>query len=305
MTDIVIIGGGPCGMTAGLYALRSGFSVKIYESKVYGGQMVNTPEVENFPATRTIPGWELAQNMYEQLRSVGGDVEYDEIEKIERTDGGFRISGTQTTEEALAVIIANGVRRRKLDCPGEEELAGCGVSYCATCDGAFFAGKTAAVVGGGNTALEDALYLSNICSKVYLIHRRDSFRGERHLVGPVKARNNIEIIYSSVVKGIYGQKKVEEIAVENLSSGQSSQLRTDALFVAVGLVPENEKFSSIAELDGFGYIKAGEDTRTSCPGVFAAGDTRTKRLRQIVTACADGAAAAAAAGEYINQIKGE
>ena len=232
-------------------------------------------------------------------------MEYDEIEKIDKTDGAFRISGAQTSEEVRAVIIANGVRRRKLDCPGEEELSGCGVSYCATCDGAFFAGKTAAVAGGGNTALEDALYLSNICSKVYLIHRRETFRGERHLAELVRARSNIEIIYSSVVKGIYGQEKVEEIAVENLSSGQSSRIKTDALFIAVGLVPENERFAGIAELDSAGYIKAGEDTKTSCPGVFAAGDTRTKSLRQIVTACADGAAAAAAAGEYINSVKGE
>ncbi len=300
MLDLVIIGAGPAGLSAAVYAARAGLSVMMLESSMYGGQITSTPEVENYPSVKKISGWELAQSFYEQASDLGAKLEFETVEAIEDCGDYKRIKTSGAEYEAKAVIIANGAKRRKLDCPGEEELSGCGVSYCASCDGSFFKGKTAAVVGGGNTALEDALYLSNICEKVYLIHRRDEFRAENHLIRAVSEKGNIIPVLSKIPEKVIGENSVTAIEVKDVLSGESETISTDCVFVCIGLKPDNSAFGEIIELDPAGYIRANEDCKTSCPGIFAAGDTRTKALRQIVTAAADGAVAATAAAAYVN-----
>lgn len=300
MTDILIIGAGPAGMTAAIYAVRAGVSAMILESNLYGGQIANTPDIENYPSIQKIAGWELAQNIYDQVVAKDVEVRFETVRGIE-LEGDTRVVVTDENRyEAKTVIIANGAKRRLIGCPGEEEFSGRGVSYCATCDGAFFKGKTAAVIGGGNTALEDALYLSNLCAKVYLIHRRDSFRGERHLVNAVLARDNIEVLYSYVPVRILGEDAVNALEIQKAGGEEKLTLRTDAVFVAIGLNPDNAVFSNLIALDQAGYVVAGEDCATNIRGIFAAGDTRTKQVRQIVTAAADGAVAAIQAANVVN-----
>ncbi|WP_059003409.1 thioredoxin-disulfide reductase [Bittarella massiliensis (ex Durand et al. 2017)] len=298
-TDIVIIGAGAAGMTAAVYAARGGNSAIVLEQNVHGGQIVNTGEVENYPAILSISGVEFAGNLYEQATSHGADIRYEKVT-------GFDFSGpvkvVETDEgryECKAVILANGVVKRKLGVPGEERFQGRGVSYCATCDGGFFRGKKTAVVGGGNTALEDALFLANLCEEVTLIHRRDEFRGDAHNVKAVLARENIRILYDTVPLEVLGDQQVTGLKVQNKKTGEESELAVDGVFVAVGQIPQNELFRGAVEMDESGFVAAGEDTKTNIPGVFAAGDTRQKLVRQLVTAAADGAVAAVMAGSYI------
>ncbi|MGN8937954.1 thioredoxin-disulfide reductase [Bittarella sp. HCP28S3_D9] len=298
-TDIVIIGAGAAGMTAAVYAARGGNSAIVLEQNVHGGQIVNTGEVENYPAILSISGVEFAGNLYEQATSHGADIRYEKVT-------GFDFSGpvkvVETDEgryECKAVILANGVVKRKLGVPGEEKFQGRGVSYCATCDGGFFRGKKTAVVGGGNTALEDALFLANLCEEVTLIHRRDEFRGDAHNVKAVLARENIHILYDTVPLEVLGGQQVTGLKVQNKKTGEESELAVDGVFVAVGQIPQNELFRGTVEMDESGFVAAGEDTKTNVPGVFAAGDTRQKLVRQLVTAAADGAVAAVMAGGYI------
>lgn len=298
-TDIVIIGAGAAGMTAAVYAARGGNSAIVLEQNVHGGQIVNTGEVENYPAILSISGVEFAGNLYEQATSHGADIRYEKVT-------GFDFSGpvkvVETDEgryECKAVILANGVVKRKLGVPGEEKFQGRGVSYCATCDGGFFRGKKTAVVGGGNTALEDALFLANLCEEVTLIHRRDEFRGDAHNVKAVLARENIRILYDTVPLEVLGGQQVTGLKVQNKKTGEESELAVDGVFVAVGQIPQNELFRGTVEMDESGFVAAGEDTKTNIPGVFAAGDTRQKLVRQLVTAAADGAVAAVMAGGYI------
>lgn len=298
-TDIVIIGAGAAGMTAAVYAARGGNSAIVLEQNVHGGQIVNTGEVENYPAILSISGVEFAGNLYEQATSHGADIRYEKVT-------GFDFSGpvkvVETDEgryECKAVILANGVVKRKLGVPGEEKFQGRGVSYCATCDGGFFRGKKTAVVGGGNTALEDALFLANLCEEVTLIHRRDEFRGDAHNVKAVLARENIRILYDTVPLEVLGDQQVTGLKVQNKKTGEESELAVDGVFVAVGQIPQNELFRGAVEMDEGGFVAAGEDTKTNIPGVFAAGDTRQKLVRQLVTAAADGAVAAVMAGSYI------
>ncbi|MCQ4948351.1 thioredoxin-disulfide reductase [Bittarella massiliensis (ex Durand et al. 2017)] len=298
-TDIVIIGAGAAGMTAAVYAARGGNSAIVLEQNVHGGQIVNTGEVENYPAILSISGVEFAGNLYEQATSHGADIRYEKVT-------GFDFSGpvkvVETDEgryECKAVILANGVVKRKLGVPGEEKFQGRGVSYCATCDGGFFRGKKTAVVGGGNTALEDALFLANLCEEVTLIHRRDEFRGDAHNVKAVLARENIRILYDTVPLEVLGGQQVTGLKVQNKKTGEESELAVDGVFVAVGQIPQNELFRGTVEMDESGFVAAGEDTKTNVPGVFAAGDTRQKLVRQLVTAAADGAVAAVMAGGYI------
>ena len=298
-TDIVIIGAGAAGMTAAVYAARGGNSAIVLEQNVHGGQIVNTGEVENYPAILSISGVEFAGNLYEQATSHGADIRYEKVT-------GFDFSGpvkvVETDEgryECKAVIRANGVVKRKLGVPGEEKFQGRGVSYCATCDGGFFRGKKTAVVGGGNTALEDALFLANLCEEVTLIHRRDEFRGDAHNVKAVLARENIRILYDTVPLEVLGGQQVTGLKVQNKKTGEESELAVDGVFVAVGQIPQNELFRGTVEMDESGFVAAGEDTKTNVPGVFAAGDTRQKLVRQLVTAAADGAVAAVMAGGYI------
>ncbi|MBR5559424.1 MAG: thioredoxin-disulfide reductase [Oscillospiraceae bacterium] len=298
--DIVIIGAGPAGLSAAVYARRAGLTVAVLEQNIYGGQIVNTPEVENYPGVGRQTGVELAMALYNQAADTGADIVLEGVTEVRLQQDPKVVVTTGGEYEAGAVIIANGAKRRLLGCPGEDTFSGRGVSYCATCDGAFFRGKEVSIVGGGNTALEDALFLANNCSKVYLIHRRDQFRGSKILVDAVVAKQNIEILYDSTVEEVTGSDKVEAIRVRNKLSGEEQSLPVSALFVAVGLAPENSLFTDQVELSEAGYIKAGEDCCTSCDGVFVAGDTRTKELRQIVTAAADGAVAATAAARWLD-----
>lgn len=300
MRDLIVIGAGPAGLTAALYAVRAGLSVTVFEKSVYGGQVTGTAEVENYPSIQKISGFEFANNIYNQAISQGVEIAFEEVEGIE-DKGSHKIVKTTTGEhETKTVIIATGVERRKLGVTGEQEFTGKGVTYCATCDGAFFKNQEVVIVGGGNTALEDALFLSNNCTKVYLIHRRDSFRGEKILVDAVLKRDNIEILYDSGVEEITGDTNVRDVKIKNLKDGSTTNLTVNGIFVAIGLEPKNAMYADLLELDKAGYIVADEDCTTKVPGVYVAGDNRTKFLRQIITAASDGAIAAVQAANYVN-----
>lgn len=297
MTDLIIIGAGPAGLTAAIYAARAGLSVRVLEELSPGGQVAVTPEVENYPGIKNVSGADLAVSLFEQATELGAEIEFERAESIE--NGDVKTVKTENGEySAKAVIIANGAKRRKLGIKGEQEFSGKGVSYCAVCDGAFYKDKKTAVIGGGNTALEDALYLAKVCEKVYLVHRRDEFRGAENLADRVAANDKIEILYSTVPEEIIGDIVVEKLRLSDKKSGENREIEVSGVFAAIGLEPDNQRFSGIVELEN-GYIKAGEDCKTSADGIFAAGDTRTKALRQIVTATADGAVAATAAAEFI------
>ena len=299
MYDIIIIGGGPAGLTAALYAKRAGFTALLLEGGVPGGQAATTPEIENWPGAETISGADFSQRLYEQSTALGAEIRFARVTGL--ADGGAvkTVYAGGQTYDGRAVILANGVRRRKLGVPGEETLAGRGVSYCATCDGSFFKGKEVAVVGGGNTALEDALFLANLCPAVWLVHRRGTFRGERHLTDAVAAAANIHPLMEHRVLEIQGETQVSALLLSG--PGGERVLPVAGVFAAVGLIPDNAPFSPPVALDANGYVAAGEDCRTNVPGVFAAGDTRAKELRQLVTAAADGAHAAHQAGLYLRQ----
>ena len=302
MTDVLIIGAGPAGLTAAIYARRAGLSVTILESNMYGGQILTTPEVENYPSIKKISGWELAENLYEQATALGAELVFEEVRGLEDLGAHKKVLTATGALEARTVIIANGAKRRKLDVPGEDSHLGMGVSYCATCDGAFFAGKVAAVVGGGSTALEDALYLANLCERVHLIHRREGFRGQQTLLDAVMAHEKIEIHTNRVPTEVIGEGPVSAIRLRDTRSDAEETLTTDAVFVAIGLSPDNAIFAPLIQLDENGYILSGEDCRTNIPGIFAAGDTRRKTLRQIVTAASDGAIAATEAAAYLQTL---
>lgn len=302
MEDILIIGGGTAGLAAAIYGVRAGHSVTVLEKMpMPGGQIFNTPEVENYPGIPKISGFEFSQQIAKQAKDLGTKVVSRKITSVSLTEKEKIVVTNKEEYHAKTVIIANGAEHRLLGCEGEERLSGHGVSYCATCDGAFYKGKDVAIVGGGNTALEDALFLANSCSKVVLIHRRDSFRAHQVTVDAVLARENIEIVYDSVVESINGEKSVESISVKNVKDNTKRMIEVSGLFVAVGLVPDNSLFEGVVELGEGGYIRAGEDCHTNVPGVFVAGDTRTKLVRQLVTAAADGAVAAVEASNYISQ----
>ena len=301
--DVVIIGGGPAGYTAALYCVRSGLSVLVLEKLSPGGQMAATSVIDNYPGFEEgIEGFDLGQKMKASADRFGAktllgevfslDLQSD-IKKIESSEGGF---------EAKTVIIATGAAPRKLGLPEEDALAGRGVAYCATCDGMFFKGKTVAVIGGGNSAVEDALYLSKICKKVYLIHRRNELRAASVYRAALEKAAPIEIVWNSVVKNILHGGTVTGITVEDTQSGKTSDIACEGVFVAVGRIPNTAFIKDVLATDKNGYIIADETTQTSIPGVFAAGDVRTKPLRQIVNACADGACASKFAEEYINVL---
>ena len=296
MTDVAIIGAGTAGLTAAIYARRAGASVTIFEGEAPGGQIINTPEIDNFPGMPGVSGYEYANKLYEQAQNFGAEFVFDKVKKVEGSfEEGFRIITEYGTEcDAKTMIIASGVKRREMGLAGEQEFTGRGISYCATCDGAFFKGKTAAVFGGGNTAVEDAIHLAGICKKVYLIHRRNQFRADAALVDELLAHDNVETKLCFTVSGIRGEDKLTGVELTSID-GSREELTTDALFVAIGLIPENDVFKDIVDLDDAGYVAADETCETSTPGVFAAGDCRTKDVRQLVTAAADGAVAAVAA----------
>ena len=296
MTDVAIIGAGTAGLTAAVYARRAGASVTIFEGEAPGGQIINTPEIDNFPGLPGVSGYEYANKLIEQAQAFGAEFVFDKVKKVEGSlEEGFVLTTEYGTVcEAKTIIIASGVKRREMGLAGEQEYTGRGISYCATCDGAFFKGKTAAVFGGGNTAVEDAAYLANICKKVYIIHRRNEFRANKALVDEMLAHDNVETKLSFTVSAIHGDDKLTGVTLTSVD-GHDEELPTDALFVAIGLIPENGVFLQLVDLDDAGYVIADETCETSTPGVFAAGDCRTKDVRQLVTAAADGAVAAVAA----------
>ena len=297
--DLVIVGSGPAGLAAAIYAERARISTLVIEKgMVSGGQVLTTYEVDNYPGLPGVGGYDLGTKFREHADNLGAQFAEDEVIRIEEEGNVKRIVCEHETYEAKAVILATGASHRKLDVPGEEELAGMGVSYCATCDGAFFRKKVTAVIGGGDVALEDAIFLSRMCEKVYLIHRRDEFRGAKSIQEQVFSRENIEIVWDTVVERIAGTGKVEALAVKNVKTGEEREIPVSGVFVAVGITPASQAFEGLVEMD-HGYIKAGEDCCTSCPGVFAAGDVRTKPLRQIITAAADGANAVTSVERYL------
>ena len=299
--DIAIIGAGPAGLSAAIYGQRAGLNTITFEGNIHGGQIVNTPEVENYPALGKVSGVEYAMNLYNQATGFGAKIEYKPVTEVS-LEGEIKTlkCGDGSEYQAKSVVIATGVTRRKLDIPGEDKYVGAGVSYCATCDGLFFKDKVATVIGGGNTALEDAVYLASVCEKVYLVHRRDSFRGDRHEVEKVLKNPKIEVVYDTVPLEITGDDKVNTLKVKNVKTEEVSEIATSAVFVAVGLIPQNDMFKGQIEMVD-GYISSDESCLTNIPGVFVAGDTRNKTLRQLVTATSDGAIAGTAASQYVNK----
>ena len=299
MYDICVIGGGPAGLTAALYSLRAGRSTLLMEEKNYGGQMAETGVIENMPGSPDAEGWELAMRFGQQVEQLGVSTAFEKATRLEPQGDHLRIcTDGDVCYEARRVILAMGVRRRRLNVPGEDRLAGHGVGWCAVCDGAFFRGQTVAVVGGGNTALEDALYLSGLCKKVYLLVRGDSFRGQAALIQRVMTQENIEVRFQTQLTEILGEDKVSGITVAQV--GHTETISLSGVFIAIGLSPDTSLYGEVVEIDSNGYIIAGEDCRTSVPGIFVAGDLRTKEIRQIVTALADGAVAAELAGRELS-----
>ncbi len=305
MYDLIIIGGGPAGLTAATYARRAGLSTLILEITVCGGQIINSQNVENFPAIPAIEGWRLADNWQKQAQALGAEVKTAAVTGVE-LQGDVKLVHTAKGDfEALAVIIATGAGHRKLTCPGGAELSGRGVSTCASCDGAFFRGRKVAVVGGGNTAFEDALYLSAICEKVYIVHRRREFRAERHLVDAAQKRTNVEFLTPCVPAQVIADEsgRVAALRVRHVETGEETVLDTPGVFTAIGMIPNNDAFSNVLKLDEAGYAIAGEDCESGIPGIYVAGDGRRKSLRQLITAASDGAVAATAAARYVNMMK--
>ena len=298
--DIIIIGAGPAGLTAAIYAGRANKKVLVLEAKTYGGQIINTPDIENYPVEEHISGFDFATKIYNQAKNLGAEIVFEKVIEIKDLGKEKEVVTNKNTYNTKTIILATGSENRKLGLSNEDELVGKGISYCATCDGAFYRKKTVAVVGGGNNALEDALYLSNLVEKVYLIHRRDEFRGEETTVNKLKEKDNVEFIYNSNVTKLNANEKLESIEVTN-KEGSIKTINVDGLFVAVGRIPENQNFAKVINLDESGYIVAGENCHTNVDGIFVAGDNRVKEVRQLVTATSDGAIAAIEAIKYINQ----
>ena len=301
MHDIIIVGAGTAGLSAAIYGLRAGKSVLVLEQASYGGQIINTPEIENYPAIQKISGFEFATNLYNQAKNLGAEFAFEKVEGIEDKGQFKEVKTKDKSNEGKTVILATGAKNRSLGVEKEEELVGKGISYCATCDGMFYRGKVVAVNGGGNTAVEDATFLSDYVQKVYVIHRRDEFRADKAEVDRLTSKPNVELVLNSTVKRLESDASgLTSIVVEN-KNGEERTLKVDGLFVAIGQAPDNQAFSELVELDGKGYISAGESTLTKTPGIFTAGDCRTKAIRQLATAASDGAVAGLAAVSYINE----
>lgn len=305
MYDVIIIGAGIAGLTAAIYVRRSNKTVLVLEGQAYGGQIINTLQIENWPGDYGVSGVDLMQKIYKQATELGAEVEFEEVEVVEKVGEDFVTKTEDGEYKAGAVILAVGAEDKKLGIEREAELTGRGVSYCATCDGAFYKGKNVAVIGGGNTALYDAVYLADIVDKVYVVHRRDEFRGDAVLLEKLKRKENVEFVLGYVPEQILGDGKVAGVKLipsGKVDSATSERtLDVDGIFVAIGKKPATEKFAELVKLDENGYIVAGEDCKTSCDGVYVAGDCRTKDIRQLVTAAADGAVAADAAVNYLSK----
>ncbi len=307
MYDLIIIGSGPAGLSAAVYAKRAGLNMLVIEKNpVSGGQIVDTYEVDNYLGLPGINGFDMAMKFREHADKLGAEFADGNVTKVEVINSGDETTAptykvcTETNEyETKTIILATGAEHNKLGIPGEEEFTGKGVSYCATCDGAFFRGKTAVVNGGGDVAVEDAIFLARGCTKVYLVHRRNELRATKVLQDELLSLPNVEVIWDSVVKKVSGENTVNSIQIQNVKTGEEKELATDALFVAVGIHPSTDLFADIVKCDEKGYILADEGCQSSEPGIFVAGDSRKKRLRQIVTAVADGANAVTSVQDFL------
>ena len=300
MYDIIIIGGGPAGLTAALYACRANKKTLVIEKETFGGQITFSPKVENIPGFISLTGNEFAEKLVEQVLEQGADVE--SCEAIEIIDGEIKTVVTDDGEyQGKSVIIATGAKHRMLGIDGEERFVGEGISFCAVCDGAFYKNKTVAVVGGGNSALQEAILLSDTAKKVYVVQNLDFFTGEKKLVEQLEKLENVEIILGVTVDSFVGDNELEGIVIKN-SAGETRKLELDGLFVAIGLIPQNEAFKNVVKLDGRGYAEVDESCETETKGIFVAGDCRTKKIRQVTTAAADGAIAALAACDYVDGL---
>jgi len=301
MYDIVIIGGGPAGLTAALYARRANKSVLVIEKGTFGGQITYSPKVENIPGFLQVTGNEFAEKLVEQVLEQGAEVECAEVTGIRNGDTKTVITDSGEFE-AKAVIIATGAKHRMLGLEKEEQFVGEGISFCAVCDGAFYENKTVAVIGGGNSALQEAILLSDLAKKVYVVQNLDFLTGEKKLAAQLMARNNVEIILGTTVEALRGDSTLTGITVKKSADGTMTDIELDGMFVAIGLIPQNEIFTGTIDLDDYGYVNASENCLTNADGIFTAGDCRKKRIRQVATAAADGAVAAMAACDYIDSL---
>ena len=300
--DIIIVGAGPAGLTSALYARRAGKTVLLIEKESFGGQIVLSPLVENYPMSEPASGMGLVDKLVSLVMSLGAEVEVDTVVAVKKNDDGTIAVKTEYSDfTARALIIATGLKHKRLGVENEERFIGNGISFCALCDGNFYKNRAVAVIGGGNTAVQDAIYLSKICSRVYLIHRRDRFRAEQHVVDGLAACESVEQVMNSRVIAINGDKHIESITVMNIESNSERVLEVSGIFAAVGQEPSNQAFGDLVELDSAGFVVAGESCTTREPNVFVAGDCRTKTVRQLVTAGADGGVAAIAACEYLDR----
>ena len=298
MVDIIVIGGGPSGMSAALYALRSNKSVLILEKENFGGQIANSPRVENYPSVKEISGLDLSDHMFEQIMDLGAQFELEDVLGIEKKDGKFVVTTNYRTYESKAVIIANGVKHRMMNLPNEEKLVGKGVSFCAVCDGPMYKGKEVYLIGDANTALQYALLLANYCTKVHMFTLFDRFFGDQILVDRLLNKENIIVKHNMNLIQYVGEDKLEGLVFEDTKTKEKLECNTDNVFIAIGQIPNNEKFANLVELEK-GYIITDESMVTKTPGLYACGDTRKKEIRQVVTACNDGAIAALSAVKYI------
>lgn len=303
MYDLIIIGSGPAGLSAAVYGRRAGLDLLVVEkAPMSGGQVLNTYEVDNYLGMPGMSGFDMGMQFRAHADRLEVEFREGRVTAIEDQEDRKLVTVDGEALETRAVILATGAEHARLNVPGEEALTGMGVSYCATCDGAFFRGKTVAVAGGGDVALEDAIYLARFCEKVYLIHRRDELRGAQALQQELKALANVEFLYSHIVTEIQGEDAVENLRIRNLKTGEESDLAVNGIFVAVGIIPDTGLVRDMVHCDESGYVLAGEDCATSVPGLYAAGDIRRKPIRQIVTAVADGANAAVSAGSFVNKL---
>lgn len=302
MNDIIIIGAGTAGMTAAVYAARADKDTLVLEQTVCGGQIVNAPNVENYPAIKAISGADFAMALYEQAADLGAKFVFANVTNITKENGVFTVTADGRLYSAKAVIIATGAKNRPLGLENESSFVGRGVSYCATCDGAFYKNKAAVVAGGGNTAVDDALFLSDLCRQVYVVHRRDTFRAESKKTTAMYEKENITVLTNTVVTAINGERKVDSVTLHNKETDTDAVIDTDALFIAVGQMPQNMVFAKLAAIDKSGYVEAGENCKTKTAGLFAAGDCRAKQVRQLSTAAADGTVAGVSAVEYVNAL---
>ena len=304
MHDIIIVGGGPAGLTAAIYALRAGKTVLVIEKNGFGGQIAYSPKVENIPGTQQISGAAFADALTEQAMNLGADVELEKVVRVTKDDDRFTVFTEEENQyEAGAVILALGVKHRMLQLPGEQELVGNGLSFCAVCDGAFYAGQNVAMIGGGNSALQEALLLSEVCSKVTVVQNLAFFTGEKTLADALIAKDNVEVFFSTLVTGYeMDNGTLTAVKIRSEETGEERCVKADGAFLAVGLAPQNDPFAHMTDLNDWGYFDSTEACTTKTPGLFVAGDCRSKTIRQVVTASADGATAAMAACRYLDQL---